>query len=343
MKIRTDFVTNSSSYCTTEVIIDNLVLLEILQKYKDMGLYGNNDPIFGIGTYESVDGQFSKAQYQDQTTTPAFFYFEAQNDEGIEALFLVNWIIPGSLDKVLEDIISIIDSGDKYLDTELIAQLKEELLKRKDEIYQAYSNVYWRSSGWADGELNLLFTFDPVNGSSYIERDDETSHETEIAVYNPLLLEILQKYKDIGLFGDRDPIVGIGDFHSIDLRCGGSDEFSTFPGDPAFYYYEQERILDDEYLVLARFCPKRLSDILEGLITIMENGVDHLDAKILSQLKEELRHRKDEINQTFSKFYWSYQNGLEREKFEYDPNVGENFSTLYWSGEWVEDEKEGDE
>lgn len=35
MKIRTGFVTNSSSYCTAEVVIDNPVLLEILKKYKD--------------------------------------------------------------------------------------------------------------------------------------------------------------------------------------------------------------------------------------------------------------------------------------------------------------------
>ena len=34
MKMRTDFVTNSSSYSTAEVVIDNPVLLEILQKYK---------------------------------------------------------------------------------------------------------------------------------------------------------------------------------------------------------------------------------------------------------------------------------------------------------------------
>ena len=35
MKIRTGFVTNSSSYCSAEVVIDNPVLLGILKKYKD--------------------------------------------------------------------------------------------------------------------------------------------------------------------------------------------------------------------------------------------------------------------------------------------------------------------
>ena len=52
MKIRTDFVTNSSSESSVEVFIDNPVLLEILQKYKDLGLFiedGERAYDFGIG------------------------------------------------------------------------------------------------------------------------------------------------------------------------------------------------------------------------------------------------------------------------------------------------------
>ena len=42
MKIRTDFVTNSSSESTAEIVIDNSLLLEILKKYKDMGAFGDD-------------------------------------------------------------------------------------------------------------------------------------------------------------------------------------------------------------------------------------------------------------------------------------------------------------
>lgn len=39
MKIRTNFVTNSSSYSSAEIKIDNPVLLEILEKYKTLGAF----------------------------------------------------------------------------------------------------------------------------------------------------------------------------------------------------------------------------------------------------------------------------------------------------------------
>jgi hypothetical protein len=35
------------------ITIDNPILLAILSKYKEKGLFGNNDPIFGIGEYDS--------------------------------------------------------------------------------------------------------------------------------------------------------------------------------------------------------------------------------------------------------------------------------------------------
>ena len=44
MKIRTNFVTNSSSYSSAEIKIDNPVLLEILKKYNEV-VVGNMDVI----------------------------------------------------------------------------------------------------------------------------------------------------------------------------------------------------------------------------------------------------------------------------------------------------------
>lgn len=39
MKIRTGFVTNSSSYSSAEIVIDNPVLLEILKKYRELSIF----------------------------------------------------------------------------------------------------------------------------------------------------------------------------------------------------------------------------------------------------------------------------------------------------------------
>ena len=155
-----------------------------------------------------------------------------------------------------------------------------------------------------------------TNSSSYCT--------TEIIIDNPVLLEILQKYKGMGLFGDKDPIIGIGDFDSIDEHWHGY-EGPEFLGVPAFYYYERQGVFDDESLKLASVSPRKLVNIIEALLSIMENGAGYLDEKILARLKEELKQRKDEIDQVYSRVYWSYRNGTERGKFEYDPINGESY------------------
>ena len=68
MKIRTNFVTNSSSVSTTEVVIDNLVLLEILAKYQQLGTF---DEVFSfnIGSIDSYHWPESKIK----TKTPAIY------------------------------------------------------------------------------------------------------------------------------------------------------------------------------------------------------------------------------------------------------------------------------
>lgn len=177
---------------------------------------------------------------------------------------------------------------------------------------------------WTDGARFEKFEFDPVNGSSYVYKDEDRPPTTEIAIENPILLEILQKYKETGLFGDKYPIIGIGDFDSADLNWDGY-KGPKLSGVPAFYYFEQEGILYDESLPLARFTPKELVKVVEKLILIMENGVEYLDERFLALLKDEISQRKDEINQAYSRVFWVCWNGTEGEKFEYDPINGESY------------------
>lgn len=171
MKIRTDFVTNSSSYCTAEVIIDNPVLLEILQKYKDKGLFGDRKPIFGIGEYETVDeywDEYERSRYDNKTKTPALFYYEHQSDDDLYHAGICDWIWPKTLDEVIVKIIEIISGSSEYLNNEIQNALVEELNQRKTEIDSAYTSVYWASSG--DGEdtsYEVKYSYDPKVGSTY--------------------------------------------------------------------------------------------------------------------------------------------------------------------------------
>ncbi|NLB03283.1 MAG: hypothetical protein GX841_07870 [Bacteroidales bacterium] len=185
MKIRTDFVTNSSSESTAEIVIDNPMLLEILQRYKHLGAFGES-PFFGIGEYVSgneVPG----------IKTPAFQFSEALYGEGWATVTSS----PKTLDEVLGEIIAIIsDSTD--LNKELIAQMKEELRQKEAEIKKNYALVYWSSI--QEGEdLPAVhgeeFTYDPENGEKH-----RAYSSTEVIIDNPILVEILQKYQDLGTF-----------------------------------------------------------------------------------------------------------------------------------------------
>lgn len=334
MKIRTDFVTNSSSYCTTEVIIDNPVLLEILQKYKDMGLLGGNNSIIGIGDYESMDEWFYADNYHDRTKTPAFFYYEEQSDENIRCLFLVSNVYPKYLDEVLENIILIIDIAGKYLDGQLLPMLKEELSQRKDEINRAYAGVYWRSSTSGDGgDVYARLEYDPIKGESYSQRDPNSIefNTTEVIIDNPVLLEILQKYREMGLLGDNDSIIGIGDYKSMDEQFD-ADSYQDRTKNPAFFYYEKQNaeglkslnLIDDscDY-------PRNLDKVLDCVVQILDSAFRYLDRQMLPMLQKELYQRKDEIDSAYKSVYWywkPYNDWDQYEKFEYDPINGESFS-----------------
>lgn len=165
MKIRTDFVTNSSSVSTAEIVIDNPMLLEILQRYKDMGAFGES-PIFGIGEYVSGNEVAG-------IKTPAFQYSEDLYGEGWPRLRTS----PKTLAKVLEGIMSLIGDDSEY-NEKLIDEMEAELSEKRGEIFAEFKKVSWifkeleNEDGWQDGHVVNLdycyeFKFDPLNGEEY--------------------------------------------------------------------------------------------------------------------------------------------------------------------------------
>lgn len=171
MKIRTDFVTNSSSQSTMIISIDNLVLLEILQRYKEMGVFGEAETVFEIGSST------------EETKTLAI-HGETWDDEDLQ---------PKKLGEVLDCLIGFLNNDDgaiiyrneisKY-DQGLFELMKNELLQRKEEIDSAYTGVNWENEHTAYGSevdpdetyFRFRFRYDSENGEKY----DETYYEPEV-------------------------------------------------------------------------------------------------------------------------------------------------------------------
>jgi hypothetical protein len=169
MKIRTDFVTNSSSYSSAEIVIDNPVLLEILQKYKDMGTFDPEYSDFSIGNYEYFeDGPLTSNKKITKNPALAVGLFE----------FSGSWRnVPSSLGEVVEYILSCLEDGDLITDKDLFEQMKSEMENKSDEITAAYKQVIWGHS-YTNNEENPEdyngyitdsenFVFDPAKGEDY--------------------------------------------------------------------------------------------------------------------------------------------------------------------------------
>ena len=168
MKIRTDFVTNSSSYSSSTIIIDNPVLLEILKRYSEMGTFEDWDP-FSIGNYEDFEISIDISD-EDLPTCPAFAF-------GTKDGYFICSENPTKLSEVVESILHGIGiniySPDK--ENKLFEQLESEVKERREEIMSSYKKVIWNYkedtnedddfSGHTHSIQQLVY--DPVAGEEY--------------------------------------------------------------------------------------------------------------------------------------------------------------------------------
>ena len=119
MKIRTDFVTNSSSSSFMMVEIDNPVLFEILNKYKEMGAFDNSEIL------KNDVGKYGEAICIDK---------KDESDFGSEYM-------PTSIDEIVEALLSALEY--EHVPAEYISKIKMDFEARKTEINDSYRRVEW--------------------------------------------------------------------------------------------------------------------------------------------------------------------------------------------------------
>ena len=323
MKIRTDFVTNSSSVSTVEIVIDNPMLLEILQRYKDMGAFGEHTK-FRIGEFIS-DTKVSVIN------KPAFHFCEDLYGEGWATVTSS----PKTLDEVLGEIIAII-SDSTEINIELLAQMKEELRQKEEEIEKNYAIVYWANLQEGDEPqvVGGKFTFDTNNGEIY-----HSYSSAEVIIDNPVLLEILQKYMDLGTFFP-DPDYSIGNYENYELNSRSS--FEEIIKTPALSVGLSE--YSGSWGIAP--APTSLKDVIKSILKSLELGEEVNKKGLYKQLKAELKERHDEINAAYKYVTWKSQDLLSQDFYKdgyhgyinysdehsFDPIKGEEYHRIRKAG-----------
>lgn len=155
MKIRTGFVTNSSSYCSAEVVIDNPVLLGILKKYKDnvrvLDFFNLDDK---VGFREDENGG---RPFADNCPTKL--------EEVVQCI--MNAIDELSWDDIYYDM----DEEDYNADQNASNMLISELRQKKAEIEKSFKSIEWQYSDKSYGE------FGNIGSAKYAFCDGKETYE----------------------------------------------------------------------------------------------------------------------------------------------------------------------
>jgi hypothetical protein len=155
--------------------------------------------------------------------------------------------------------------------------------------------------------------------------NSSSSYTADIVIDNPVLLEILKRYEQMGAFYSKNPYFTIGSYDKWSESIKKA-EIRT----PAFHLYEDTRGEGHNYFKL--YPPSSLDEVLGQIIQIIDLYSNK--GALKQQLIEELNQKKEEIRAGYLKVYWFLLSIWEPEDddiefiFGYDPENGTTMLNL---------------
>ena len=155
--------------------------------------------------------------------------------------------------------------------------------------------------------------------------NSSSSYSADIVIDNPVLLEILKRYEQMGAFYRKNPHFTIGTFNSdSDLINDGATNT------PAFHHSEYAYGEGNNWNNL--YPPSSLDEVLGQIIQLIDLDIN--EGTLKDQLIDELNQKKEEIRAGYLKVYWFVLSIFEPEDddielfFGYDPENGTSMLNL---------------
>ena len=147
----------------------------------------------------------------------------------------------------------------------------------------------------------------------------------EVIIDNPVLLEILGKYKTLGTFGE-DMDFEIGDYYT--RRSDGRESEIDLDIET-----KRPAIHTDSENLMHNHPPISLDGVLESLIELLDDycwSTDNCNPELYQQLLEEFHEREVEIKQSYVQIKWwsrqeLYSGRFGVWEFKFDKDSGEHY------------------